>query len=422
MTIGPADELTTAVHELRALVAAQTQQIAQLHARLDAVALLAVEAIGPSPAGAPGSLSDATPHLHHQFVDELPVSSDFPVTGRRRFLALAAGAAAAVTTAARGAAPVAALNGNGNEWSLAGGNTVSPGVATVTTLIDYSPALPSQVDYLRVTDGASTPAFDLLFSRYIPAAVAGHARTVAATRVMTGVTGYSEVDGGNGVVGLATGPGGSYGVYGISQTGNGVVGHSTSGYDFFGEGAGRIGLSPHVGLGPPQSGIYAAADVISDTQGALWSCVVAGAPGVWRKLAGPTTAGSLHTVTPTRVYDSRSPQPLPGMLDTNQPRTISVADGRKPISGNVQTVDLVPPGATAIACNITITETIGSGFATVNPGINEVISASTINWSHSDQTMANGIIVGIDEERRITLIAGGGGSTHIIVDITGYFL
>lgn len=391
MTIGPADELTTAVHELQALVAAQAQQIAHLHARLDA----ATTTTPPSP---------------------------LAVTGRRRFFALAAGAAAvAVTTsAARGAAPAAAANGV--TLTLTGAHSTTAGLPTITTVLDYTASLAAQVDYLRVTDGASTPAFDPLFSRYIPAAVAGHARTVAATRVMTGVTGYSEADGGNGVVGYATGPGGSYGVYGISQTGNGVVGHSTNGYDFFGEGAGRIGLSPHVGLGPPQSGIYAAADVISDTQGALWSCVVAGAPGVWRKLAGPTTAGSLHTVTPTRVYDSRSPQPLPGMLDTNQPRTISVADGRKPISGNVQTVDLVPPGATAIACNITITETIGSGFATVNPGINEVISASTINWSHSDQTMANGIIVGIDEERRITLIAGGGGSTHIIVDITGYFL
>ena len=391
MTIGPADELTTAVHELQALVAAQAQQIAHLHARLDA----ATTTTPPSP---------------------------LAVTGRRRFFALAAGAAAvAVTTsAARGAAPAAAANGV--TLTLTGAHSTTAGLPTITTVLDYTASLAAQVDYLRVTDGASTPAFDPLFSRYIPAAVAGHARTVAATRVMTGVTGYSEADGGNGVVGYATGPGGSYGVYGISQTGNGVVGHSTNGYDFFGEGAGRIGLSPHVGLGPPQSGIYAAADVISDTQGALWSCVVAGAPGVWRKLAGPTTAGSLHTVTPTRVYDSRSPQPLPGMLDTNQPRTISVADGRKPISGTVQTVDLVPPGATAIACNITITETIGSGFATVNPGINEVISASTINWSHSDQTMANGIIVGIDEERRITLIAGGGGSTHIIVDITGYFL
>ncbi len=391
MTIGPADELTTAVHELQALVAAQAQQIAQLHARLDA----ATTTTPPSP---------------------------LAVTGRRRFFALAAGAAAvAVTTsAARGAAPAAAANGV--TLTLTGAHSTTAGLPTITTVLDYTASLAAQVDYLRVTDGASTPAFDPLFSRYIPAAVAGHARTVAATRVMTGVTGYSEADGGNGVVGYATGPGGSYGVYGISQTGNGVVGHSTNGYDFFGEGAGRIGLSPHVGLGPPQSGIYAAADVISDTQGALWSCVVAGAPGVWRKLAGPTTAGSLHTVTPTRVYDSRSPQPLPGMLDTNQPRTISVADGRKPISGNVQTVDLVPPGATAIACNITITETIGSGFATVNPGINEVISASTINWSHSDQTMANGIIVGVDDERRITLIAGGGGSTHIIVDITGYFL
>jgi hypothetical protein len=36
--------------------------------------------------------------------------------------------------------------------------------------------------------------------------------------------------------------------------------------------------------------------------------------------------------------------------------------------------------------------------------------------------LANGIIVGIDDARQVTLVAGGGGSTNMIIDVSGYFL
>ena len=91
------------------------------------------------------------------------------------------------------------------------------------------------------------------------------------------------------------------------------------------------------------------------------------------------------------------------------------------LTGEVTVPDLVLEGATAIACNITVTDTVGAGFAVVNPGDNASVAASTINWSHSDQTMANGIIVGIDDARRVTVVVGGGGSTDLVVDVTGYF-
>lgn len=390
--LGQADELATAVRELRALVAAQAVEIAGLRSQLTAVATRA-----PS-----------------------PVETDIEVTGRRRFLALAGGAAAvaAGTMVAKGATPVAAALGD-----LAIESTVSASAgAAISTVVDYSPKSSGQVDYFRVTDEmTSVTGIDPFYGRYLPAAVAGHARTTS-DRVVTGVTGLSEVAGGNGVLGIATGADGSYGVWGISETGNGVVGRSVSGYDFFADGSGRIGLAAHVFVGPPQSGSYTSGDIIRDSQGAVWACVIAGAPGVWRKLAGPTSAGSFHAVSPTRVYDSRWPRPNTGFIGSNESRTISVADGRRSSNGDVVAADLVPAGATAIACNITITDTFGSGFAVVNPGLDSSVGASTINWSHSDQTLANGIIVGIDENRQVTLVVGGGGATNIVVDVSGYFL
>jgi hypothetical protein len=301
------------------------------------------------------------------------------------------------------------------------GVSVSAGVAP-TTLLDYAPSTSGQVDYLRVSDSvAPITSVDPFYARHLPGAVAGHARTTGA-RTLTGVTGFSEVEGGNGLVGMATGANGSYGVYGISDTGYAIVGRSMGGYDFFGEGAGRIGLAAHLFVGPPTSDdtFYSASDIVRDTQGALWTCVISGAPGVWRKLAGPTTAGALHPVTPTRVYDSRSPQPERGSIETGRPRTISVADGRHTITGAVVARDLVPAGATAIACNITVANTIGHGFAVVNPGLNDSVGASTINWQPG-QVLANSIIVGIDDERRLTLVVGAGGIADIIVDVSGYF-
>jgi hypothetical protein len=390
---GQADDLATAVRDLQRLVAAQAAQIAELRTELN-------DQRAQIDTGA-----------------ESAASPDLPVTGRRRFLALAGGAAAAAMVGGA-SSPAAALNGE--DIRLAVLNSATPGIVTSTTILDYSPATRAQVDYLRVTDSiAAISSVGSLYTRYLPAAVAGHARTTPEY-VLTGVTGLSEVSGGNGVLGIATGSGGSYGVWGISETGNGVVGRSLTGYDFFGEGAGRIGLAAHVFVGPPASGTYAAGDIIRDSQGALWACVVSGGPGVWRMLAGPTTAGVFSPVVPTRVYDSRAPEPIEGRLDTGASRTISVAHGRDPLSGDVVISDLVPAGATAIACNVTVTDAIGSGYAVVNPGVIETIGASTINWQPG-QVLANSIIVGIDDARQVTLVAGGGGSTNIVLDVAGYF-
>ena len=77
--------------------------------------------------------------------------------------------------------------------------------------------------------------------------------------------------------------------------------------------------------------------------------------------------------------------------------------------------------ATAIAANITIVSTDGAGFLVCNPGGVTSVDASTINWSAPGQSLANGVILALDDQRRLTVVAGGGGSTHVIIDVTGYF-
>ena len=135
--------------------------------------------------------------------------------------------------------------------------------------------------------------------------------------------------------------------------------------------------------------------------------------------------GEFHPVDPARVYDSRRPLPLPalGTLGTGLNRLVSVADSRNITSGAVIASNIVPSNAVAIAANVTVTASTGTGYLSINPGGNTTVSASTINWFGSSQTLANGVILTLNANREITVICGGTASaTHFLIDVTGYFL
>jgi hypothetical protein len=158
-----------------------------------------------------------------------------------------------------------------------------------------------------------------------------------------------------------------------------------------------------------------------DTNGTVWFCYEEGTPGKWRRVVGPQTAGAFHPVTPARVYDSRVALPLPGKLSMGGNRTISVADARNLTTGAVTVADFVPAGASAVAANVTIVSTTGKGHLAINPGGVLNINASIINWSESGQVLANGVPLTVNASRELTVVLGGTGSTHFIVDILGYW-
>jgi len=268
----------------------------------------------------------------------------------------------------------------------------------------------------------------------------------------------------DGVIGFCAGGPMSSGVHGFSFNGRGVVGTGDQGVGVLGEirvgnsspgsvavqatnhstGAGSIGVQAAATSGPgglggsfagslaplrlvaapttgaPRTGTHAAGELFVDAQGGLYYCRAPGTPGTWVALvAGSTSA--LHFVTPTRVYDSRQPRPARGPLVGGQSRTILVADGRAIAGGAVTVPSLVPAGATGIAYNLTVVNTVNQGFLAVNPGTNTSVTASAINWFASGMTVANASVVGIDAGRRMTVIAGGFGSTDFLVDVVGYY-
>ncbi len=126
-------------------------------------------------------------------------------------------------------------------------------------------------------------------------------------------------------------------------------------------------------------------------------------------------------IDPKRVYDSRVIAPL-GPLATNASRVISVADGYTVGTATVDLPDVVPAGAQAIAYNLTITKTVGSGFLSVAPGDATALAASSINWFTSGMTLANGLVVKLDTNRQVKVFCGGGGSTDFVIDVLGYHI
>ena len=165
---------------------------------------------------------------------------------------------------------------------------------------------------------------------------------------------------------------------------------------------------------------HIAGEVTRDTDTNMWACVGNGVPGTWRKLAGPATAGSLHVVEPTRVYDSRWTAGG-GLLNSGLNRGIDVSAGRNLTTGAIETVNLVPAGATALQYTITITATVGSGFVAVTSIGASGFKASSINWSEGGQTVANSTL-GKLTSPELRLWVGGGGSTQVIIDVLGYYL
>jgi len=77
-----------------------------------------------------------------------------------------------------------------------------------------------------------------------------------------------------------------------------------------------------------------------------------------------------------------------------------------------------------VLANVTVANTVGAGFLTINPGTTTAIGSSSINWSASGQILNNGVSLTLGGDRQVTVIPGGsnGAATDLIIDITGYFL
>lgn len=120
-----------------------------------------------------------------------------------------------------------------------------------------------------------------------------------------------------------------------------------------------------------------------------------------------------YTLTPCRVIDTRDPNgPYGGPVLGAGSSRIFLIRGR---CG-------VPNTATAVSVNLTAVDPSANGYLTVYPSNLPLPSASTINF-RTGLTRANNALVTLDTAGQVTASTGipAGSTTHLVLDVNGYF-
>jgi hypothetical protein len=121
---------------------------------------------------------------------------------------------------------------------------------------------------------------------------------------------------------------------------------------------------------------------------------------------------SFHTVSPCRIMDTRqSAGPLGG------PALVAGADRTFTLTGTCG----IPVNARTVAGNLTVTESSADGDLRARPAGDPLDVVSTINY-RAGQTRANNAILTLGSGGGVTIHCGqSSGTTHAILDVTGYF-
>ncbi len=123
------------------------------------------------------------------------------------------------------------------------------------------------------------------------------------------------------------------------------------------------------------------------------------------QLAGPTYNNEAYTaLPPTRLLDTRTNGET---LGPNTSLNLEVIGGS------------VPASATAVALNVTVTDTTAPSYLTVYPAGEALPLVSNLNWV-SGETVPNLVIVPIGAGGQVTFY-NDSGSTDVVVDLEGYF-
>lgn len=120
------------------------------------------------------------------------------------------------------------------------------------------------------------------------------------------------------------------------------------------------------------------------------------------------------SVTPCRAVDTRHGG---GAIAAGATRSFSITGTNLSSQGGSATGCAIPAYAAAATLNITVTGTTGSGYVTVFPELPKP-GTSSLNWTASGQTIANGATIRISDAGTLQVYAAK--KTHVLIDVTGY--
>ena len=129
--------------------------------------------------------------------------------------------------------------------------------------------------------------------------------------------------------------------------------------------------------------------------------------GFARRGARRATGSSTYVpVSPYRILDAREGLGFPRKVNAGEAFTLPLVN--------------VPPGATAVVLNVTITGPADGGFVTVYPtGVGRP-NASSINVDTAGQTIANLVTVPIGTGGAVDVFAQP--MTDLVADVQGYYV
>ncbi len=132
--------------------------------------------------------------------------------------------------------------------------------------------------------------------------------------------------------------------------------------------------------------------------GVEWSST----PGV----GAAATSGAVYSaLPPTRILDTRASL---GPLGPQKTLSLQVAGLRG-----------VPAGATAVALNVTVTDTTAPSYLSVYPAGGSVPLISNLNWI-AGETRANLVVVSVGSQDSVDFY-NASGDVDVVVDLQGYF-
>lgn len=116
---------------------------------------------------------------------------------------------------------------------------------------------------------------------------------------------------------------------------------------------------------------------------------------------------------PVRVHDSRNQQgPVAGgRLASGDHRAVPLH-----WTNEGEAAEVLSYGSRGAVINVTAVDTLGTGFLTVGPPAATRPPTSNLNWTGPGQIVANMAMTRLDEAT-LYVWAGGGGSTHVVVDV-----
>ena len=123
----------------------------------------------------------------------------------------------------------------------------------------------------------------------------------------------------------------------------------------------------------------------------------------------PAGASTFTALSPARVFDTRVAGPVAGFVAADSVRTVRF--------GGVAGVPA--SGVTAVAFNLTLTESGGAGYVTAYPAASARPLASSLNTVRVGQTVPNLVIVPLDATGQVSFYVQSGG--HLLADVVGFY-